>query len=48
MFPAGTGVTDPQLIRNAEKAALETKWKPDPSAEPLQQGTIIYEFSVRG
>ena len=44
----GTEVTDPQLIRNAEKAALETKWKPDPSAEPLQQGTIIYEFSVRG
>jgi len=36
------------LIRNAEKAALKTKWKPDPSAEPLQQGTIIYEFSVRG
>ena len=44
----GTEVTDPQLIRNAEQAARQTKWQPNPSAEPVQEGVIIYEFSVRG
>ena len=44
----GTEVTDPQLIRNAEEAARRTKWQAKPSAEPVQEGVIIYEFSVRG
>lgn len=45
---SGTSVTDPQLIRNAEQAALRTKWSAKPTAEPLQEGTIIYDFSIRG
>lgn len=45
---SGTSVTDPQLIRNAEDAARRTKWSEKPSAEPLQEGTIIYDFSIRG
>lgn len=44
----GTSVTDPQLIRNAEEAARKTKWSAKSTAEPLQEGTIIYDFSIRG
>lgn len=44
----GTSVTDPQLIRNAEEAARKTEWSAKSTAEPLQEGTIIYDFSIRG
>ena len=44
----GTEVSDPVLIRNAERAAMQTKWQANPSAEPVQEGTIIYEFNLRG
>lgn len=44
----GTEVSDPVLIRNAERAAMQTKWQANPSAEPVQEGTIIYEFNLKG
>ena len=35
------------LTRAAIQAAYKTTWKPDPNAEPLQTGKIIYEFRLQ-
>ncbi len=41
----GTTVTDPALIRMAEKAALQAKFTPDKEVQTdLQKGTITYVF----
>ncbi|MBO4960844.1 MAG: hypothetical protein J6C80_01245 [Flavobacteriales bacterium] len=44
----GTEVTDPVLLRNAERAALQTKWTANPTGEVEQEGYIIYNFRIGG
>ena len=44
----GTQITDPELYKAAEKAAMATKWQPNPNAEPLQEGYIRYMFRIKG
>ena len=44
----GTEVTDPALLRNAERAAMQTKWTANPTGETEQEGYIIYNFRIGG
>ncbi len=44
----GTTASDNCLIEAAKKAALETKWSPDPNAPRTQQGKITYKFILGG
>ena len=43
----GTTNPAPCLLEAAKKAALKTKWTPDPNAPALQIGKIIYHFKIR-
>lgn len=42
----GTTTTDPKLRKNAEQAALKTKFKPDPN-RLTQSGTITYKYRIK-
>ncbi len=48
-IPGMKGTTNPApcLMEAAKKAALKTKWSPDPKAPSLQIGKIIYSFKIR-
>ena len=41
---ASSSITDATLKRQAEQAALKSKFSPDPNATELQTGTITYYF----
>jgi len=43
----GTTNPAPCLLNAAKRAALKTKWSPDPKAPALQIGKIIYNFKIR-
>ncbi len=47
--PGMKGTTNPApcLMDAAKRAALKTKWSPDPNAPALQIGKIIYSFKIR-
>lgn len=42
----GTTNTNSCLAAQAKKAAMNTKWEPDPNASEKQTGTIIYVFGL--
>ena len=42
----GTTTPNSCLKEQARKAAMETKWSPDPNASEIQVGKIIYTFSL--
>ncbi|MBP5757969.1 MAG: TonB family protein, partial [Bacteroidales bacterium] len=41
---ANSTITDAGLKKQAENAAMKSKFSPDPNASELQTGTITYDF----